>query len=139
MTEHETNFKPGHKSEAPTRGVEPTQVVLANVHEEMAEEIGRISPEGVPGDTNAGPGLLTLELVILVLVLGAISVAAAIWLGWPVGLGILAIAALAFALNPSAMAALFRIGERRKVANRHSESKTKVTIVKSAGFRKTPR
>lgn len=88
--------------------------------EEVAEEISQVGPEGRPADPKAGPGWLAADVAFVVVLLAIVSLTAGLWLGWTAGLAALAIAMIAVAFNPVALAALQRMKDKRMVADRHA-------------------
>lgn len=109
--------------------------------EELADEIGALSPDGRPAHPHAGPGTLVVLVVAVFIVFVLIAFGLSWWLGWFAGVAMLAIGTLAIALNPAVLANLQRLKERGTVADRHNArtgSSPSATVVRKADIEMRP-
>lgn len=103
-------------------GQEPKMpITMPGSPAQAAEEIRQVGVEGVPADAKAGPRLLAWELVLMVAVLIAASLAAYWWLGWAFGVGVFAFFVIACMVNPVFWATITRARDRAIVVRRHED------------------
>jgi hypothetical protein len=91
---------------------------------QAATEIKEVGVEGRPADAKAGPGRLMLEIALGVAIVAAFGVAFGLWLGWPIGIAVLAIGALGLGFNPVIGAVAERAKDRKQVSDRHVSDST---------------
>lgn len=84
--------------------------------ETAARDIAAVSVEGRPGNASAGPGLLLIEMGMLVVVVLTVAVALGWGLGWVYGGAALVLGGLAILFNPVMGAAALRVRDRQIAA-----------------------
>lgn len=118
---HLTETRDAITQDVETKPIKSEQppLVMPGPREQVAEEVASIGVEGRPADAKAGPGMLWMELKIVGLIVLAISIIIGWWMGWAVGLAVLAISWLMLLFNPVVGATLNRAHDRKVVAKRH--------------------
>ncbi|HPO92644.1 MAG TPA: hypothetical protein PL072_04145 [Phycisphaerales bacterium] len=105
----------GRTAEADTRiGDLPMHMPAAR--DTAAEDIRRTSHEGLPGDPKAGPGLLAVEIAVIVGVLLLVAIGVSVTIGWELGVVVLALGLVGLFWNPVIGTTILRIRDRRDVA-----------------------
>jgi hypothetical protein len=110
-------------------------MTIQGPRDEIGHEIAALSPDGEPAHPKDGPGTLAASVGLVALGVVLIAVALGWWLGWAGGVAALAIGAVAVLFNPSVIATLFRMKERKTVADRHNHlpaSTPLATVVRAA-------
>jgi hypothetical protein len=134
-SEHQGGLRAG---EVPGEGPAPhaarpaLPLTIEGSKEEVGREIAELGPEGKPANPKAGPGLLAIELGIAAVLLGVVALVMGLWLGWPAGIALFVIAMMGLAFNPAALATLFRMKDRKTIANRHTPDEPRVRVVRSS-------
>ncbi|MGH7130531.1 MAG: hypothetical protein ACREJO_01095 [Phycisphaerales bacterium] len=118
--------KPIHEVLAPTTSAEPktgeSPLHMPGPKAIVAEEIAHVGPEGRPGDPGAGPKLLRLEVLGVLLLVLVFAIILGLTMGWPAGLFGLAFGCLALFLSPVLRIAMARAKDRQIVVDQHAQS-----------------
>jgi hypothetical protein len=85
--------------------------------ERAARDIAAVGVEGRPADAAAGPGMLRLEMLGLLVGLAAISAAVGIWVNWGLGVVLLVVGVLGLLFNPVMGATAMRSKDRKVAAD----------------------
>lgn len=93
-------------------------VTMPASEERAARDIKNIGVEGRPADAKSGPGMLLIEMGVIVIAILLLALLVGIMFGWGVGLATGVIALLAVVMNPVFGATALRVRDRKMAADR---------------------